>query len=195
MIDNVIRKPATIAGRLGSKDTRPLPDVNERGRHRPARRVEHDAVDKAPSPIFPRFVRSENGMRRSMEVRRGVTVLRVVATSDVTTDHAQSQVHPCIARSEAILAPACTGSNVVDLVHVRAVAHHSFTFPISTWRIESPSQLKVGPITRRRSFEAARINGEGPHIMAGQNSRRKRSVGRDRDTHQIERGLPEGIWD
>ncbi len=54
------------------------------------------------------FNRRDDGMLRRVEVLGCVSVLRVIATADVSTGPAESQMDPGIAQLKALLAAATT---------------------------------------------------------------------------------------
>src|SRR5438105_505530 len=70
------------------------------------RKVQHHLVDVAPSPVFSRLKRSDNGMVAVVKVLGGMLVGRRVAASHVPAGHAQAQVDPPGSGLQAILAPA-----------------------------------------------------------------------------------------
>jgi hypothetical protein len=63
-------------------------------------------------------------VRVRMPVRRGVTVGRAVAASDVAAGHAQPQVIPPSATAPAVLAALTRGHDVVDQVEMAAGGCH-----------------------------------------------------------------------
>jgi hypothetical protein len=63
-------------------------------------------------------------VRVRMPVRRGVTVGRAIAASDVAAGHAQPQVIPLSATAPAFFAALTRGSEVVDQVEMAAGGCH-----------------------------------------------------------------------
>src|SRR5205823_5183054 len=89
-------------------------------------RVLDDAIDVAPAPRLARLAGADHGVRRRMEVARGVLVLRIVAAADVAARQAHPQVDPRVARFQAFLAAVgVAGARSVDLMKVRAVPGHA----------------------------------------------------------------------
>src|SRR5579859_6455824 len=62
-------------------------------------------------------------MPGGVEMLGGVTVLRVVAASDVTARQAQPEMHPGVAHLQALLAPFARRGHVVYLILMRAGRH------------------------------------------------------------------------
>jgi hypothetical protein len=57
----------------------------------------------AKAPLFTWLKGLDDGMLLRMKVSGGVPVLRVIATSYMTTGHTESQVNPFVAGFKAIL--------------------------------------------------------------------------------------------
>lgn len=81
---------------------------------------QQDLVNITPAPAFPRLKGLDDRVSGDFIMTRGVLVLRVVAAAHIPAHQAQAQVHPAIARLQAILAALRTGGNLPDLVQVRA---------------------------------------------------------------------------
>ena len=69
----------------------------------------------APPPSLARLHRAHDRVRRVVEMRRRVLVLRRVAARDVTADQALPQVNPGIARFHAVLANVSRHRDRFDL--------------------------------------------------------------------------------
>jgi hypothetical protein len=67
----------------------------------------------------------------SVEVLRGMSVLRLVAAADVAAAQAEPKVNPVISELQALLASLTVGRDVSDLVQVRALDGHPTPFPSS----------------------------------------------------------------
>jgi len=66
--------------------------------------VKLDLVHVAPSPVFARFDGSDDGMPHGAKMFRCVFVLRRIAATDVTTDHAKPEMNPDISHLQAFFA-------------------------------------------------------------------------------------------
>src|SRR6185436_15806302 len=77
-----------------------------------------DLVDVTPPPRLPRLERLDDRVLRAVVVLRRVLVLRRIAAADVAAAQAAAEVHPRVARLQALLAalggarrgPTCRGS-------------------------------------------------------------------------------------
>jgi hypothetical protein len=72
-------------------------------------------------------------MLRTVEVLRRVLVLGLIAASDVTTGHAQSQMNPCVPRLQAVLTSICARCDFSDLIEVRTSTNHILVSLFSAW--------------------------------------------------------------
>ena len=107
--------PRSVALRLATLPRSFSDGVSER---RCAVDVEREIVLVAVPPVFARFVRLDDRMALRMEVRGRVPIRRVVAAADVATRHAQTQVHPSTADSQAVYASVAARFHLDDLVEV-----------------------------------------------------------------------------
>src|SRR5262245_28062851 len=96
-----------------------------RRRGRCAGDVEHQVVDVAVPPVLARLVRADDRMLVvRVEMRRRVPVRRLVAAADMTTSHAETEVHPTAPHPEAVLAtPARRLDRVVEVNVLARRAH------------------------------------------------------------------------
>src|SRR5437868_325957 len=65
---------------------------------------ERDRVDVAPGPILARLGGPDERMSHLVEVRGRVPVRRRVAAADLPARQAHAEVHPAVARLQALLA-------------------------------------------------------------------------------------------
>ena len=127
-----------MVGRATNGDIRALPGVFESALPSTTsaelwRWLESDRVDIAPRPILVGLEAANDWMRGPMEVLARVAVGRLIATTDVPAHEAESQVHPLVARLEALLASVgCARLHRTRLVEVAAdVVHGLF---VSAWQ-------------------------------------------------------------
>jgi hypothetical protein len=78
-------------------------------------------VDVAPPPVFTRLEGPDYGVLGRVEVGRGVAVGALIATANVTTDQALSEVYPRIARLQTLLTTLRRWLHVPYLVYVVAL--------------------------------------------------------------------------
>src|SRR5258706_1802028 len=90
---------------------------------RPAGGLELDLVGVAPDPALARLERPDDRMPGLPEMGGGMLVRRAVAAADVTAAHAEPEVHPRTAHSQAVLAAVAAGCDLVDLVEMLANFH------------------------------------------------------------------------
>src|SRR5271170_6635086 len=88
------------------------------------RKVYKRLVHVAPSPTVGRIVALHDRMPRFTKVRRRMSVGRLVATPDMATQPAESQVDPRIARFEAFLASPSAGRHVPNQTYMWAMLGH-----------------------------------------------------------------------
>jgi hypothetical protein len=100
--------------------------VGDRSVDLPSIRVERDLVDIAPAPVLARLERSHDRVAGQPEMGGRVLVLGAVATTDVTTYHAQPQMDPRIADPQAVLAAVRAGRDHLDLNEVRTCNHRLY---------------------------------------------------------------------
>src|SRR5262245_53128694 len=84
---------------------------------------EREVVDVAIPPVLARLVGLDDRVMHRVEVRGRVPVRRLVAASDVAANHAQAEVHPLTADSQAVLASPAARCDVLDLVEVTTRCH------------------------------------------------------------------------
>jgi hypothetical protein len=80
----------------------------------------HDLVDVAPDPVFSGFDRTHEGMCGVVEVLGGMLVLRGIAATDVSADHAHAEMNPGVAHLQALFANMRVG--VVEFDFIQMVA-------------------------------------------------------------------------
>jgi len=68
------------------------------------RRLDHQLVDEAPTPILAGLIALHDGMPRLVEMFRRMTSRRLVAAPDMTAEKTQAEMHPLPVRLEALLA-------------------------------------------------------------------------------------------
>jgi hypothetical protein len=61
------------------------------------RQCQFDFVDEAPAPVFPGLKGRNDRMCGALEMLAGVTIFRIITTSDMAAAAAQAQMHPGIA--------------------------------------------------------------------------------------------------
>src|SRR5262249_31714157 len=98
------------------------------GRRISKSRFHDDLVDEAPGPSLARLHRAHDRMFGRVEMLGRVLVLRRIATANVAAREAHAQMHPRIARLEALFAAAGVRLDVVDLVLVRTSFHRLVPF-------------------------------------------------------------------
>src|SRR5215210_253262 len=88
---------------------------------------ERELVDRAPGPFLAGLHGAEHGVVRLRGVAAGVPVGRGVAAADLPAGLAHPQVHPAVARLQALLAAGdlVRLGEVLDLVEVRAGGHQA----------------------------------------------------------------------
>ena len=69
--------------------------------------VDHDLIDVAPTPVFARLCRRNDGVPGRPKMLRSMAIPGIVAAADVTAVAAQSQVHPRVPGPHAFLATGC----------------------------------------------------------------------------------------
>ena len=74
----------------------------------------------APAPVLSRFIGLDNGVLDGTKVLRCMIVDGTVATTDMTADHAQTQMDPGVAGLKTFLATAPGGHHGLDLSDVCA---------------------------------------------------------------------------
>lgn len=85
-----------------------------------------DLINIAPAPTFGRIISLDDRMARTLEVRAGMAIWRLVAATDMSAFATEPQMHPWAANFEAFLAAPCTRCNVVNLRQVRTSRHSEF---------------------------------------------------------------------
>src|SRR2546428_12832547 len=84
-----------------------------------SRRLHPQLVDVAPDPVFAGLVRPDQRVLGSVEVLRGMPVLRLVAAADMAAAQAQPPVDPGVARLHALLATIGGWRHLSDPTAVR----------------------------------------------------------------------------
>jgi len=93
------------------------------------RLLEHDLVDIAPAPVFTGLEGLNNRMATRVEMFGSVLIFRRIAAANMPADKALTQVYPCVANFQAILAAIGTRRNFSNLVEVRTnLCHQFFSF-------------------------------------------------------------------
>lgn len=87
-------------------------------------RLECDLIDVAPAPVFTRLERLDYRVVGCMEMLGSVLVLRVVATTDMATDEAFTQVYPRVSNLQAVLAAIRARCDLSYLVEMRTLLCH-----------------------------------------------------------------------
>lgn len=109
-----------------------LPRARTRSPHRykgvPTQLSRRDLIDIAPDPGFSGFNGTHERMLGVMEVLGGVLVLRRVATTHTSTLKTHSQMNPCVARLDALLADAFICAGNLDFFQMRTLVSHLFPF-------------------------------------------------------------------
>jgi hypothetical protein len=85
-----------------------------------------DLVHVTPDPGFSRLDRANQRMERFVEVLGGVLVLGRIATADVSTGEAKTQVDPRIASLGTVFTHMLVGFSDFDLIKVGAFFRHRF---------------------------------------------------------------------
>jgi hypothetical protein len=91
-----------------------------------------DLVHITPHPAFSRLDRANQRMLRFVEMLGRVLVLGRVATTNVPTNEAKTQVNPRITAFDAFLADAFFGFFDFDLIKVGAFFWHQFLLYLLT---------------------------------------------------------------
>ena len=88
--------------------------------------VKHYLVNVTPAPAFGWVITFDDRVPRLVEMFRGVSVRRVVATADMAAGPAQAQMQPWRPDFQALLAAESAGRYIADGVFMAAfVGHHS----------------------------------------------------------------------
>ena len=83
-------------------------------RHGPRRHRQLHFIDITPSPPFAWLEGRDHGVARVMEMSRGVTARRTIATADVTTAQAEPEMNPRRAQFQALFTPKSVRRNRID---------------------------------------------------------------------------------
>ena len=81
-------------------------------------KVDFNVVDEAPAPALRRVVALDDGMSAGFKVSAGVTVGRLIATTDMSALAAKPQVHPARSDPQAFLATQRARGDRPDLMGV-----------------------------------------------------------------------------
>ena len=87
-------------------------------RHGPRRHRQFDFINVTPGPPFTRLEGCDHGVARVMEMSRGVTARRTVATADVTTAQAEPEMNPRRAQFQALFTPKSVRRNRINIGQV-----------------------------------------------------------------------------
>ncbi len=71
---------------------------------KPLELIEIHFVDVTPAPFFTALCGGNDGMAGRGKVRAGVSILRRIAASDVSTFETHAKVNPCISQFQTVLA-------------------------------------------------------------------------------------------
>lgn len=85
-------------------------------------------VNVTPAPVLSRLKGLDNRVVGRMEMPGSVLILRVVATTNMSTGETEAQVNPGITGFQAIFAAVCTGGDLSYLVEMRTLFFHQ-SFP------------------------------------------------------------------
>lgn len=119
---------------------------------RPVKGEKH-LVDEAPPPFLAWFEAADDGMAGIVGMCGRVPIGGVVAAPDVAADHAETQVHPPVARSHAVLTSIRAGRDHLYLTDVRAraliheIAPQSAGYLLQSTHAAGPSVWRVNPIS------------------------------------------------
>ena|SRR5436309_15167789 len=78
-------------------------------------------VDVAPGPPFAWLEGCDHGVARVMEMSRGVSTRRTIATADVTAVQAESKMNPRRAQLQALFTARSASGNGVETSHVLTI--------------------------------------------------------------------------
>jgi len=81
-------------------------------------RFEFHLVHETPHPIFARLDGLHDGMFGGVEMFCGMLVFRGIATADVATFTAETQVNPAVAHLQAFFAALCMLMNILNVAEV-----------------------------------------------------------------------------
>jgi hypothetical protein len=85
-------------------------------------------VGIAIHPIFIRLEGFDDRVAGTMKVFGGVLIFRLIAATDVTATHAESQVNPGVAHFQTFLAAIGSARfNIFDLIEMPAVRCHNLS--------------------------------------------------------------------
>jgi hypothetical protein len=82
--------------------------------------IQLNLVDETPTPIFARLDGPHNRVLDRVKVLRGVLVLRGIAATNISADHAEPQMNPRVAHFYAFFAYVNFRLPNFDLIHMRA---------------------------------------------------------------------------
>jgi hypothetical protein len=115
---------------------------------------EDDLIDVTPPPVLSGLEGLDDGMLRRVKMLGRVTILRVIAASDVSARQAQSEVHPSIAHLQTFLASLSRWGHLAYLIQMFAGRHHTASGSVSYRKFDnrlvlvrlSVSLRKIGPL-------------------------------------------------
>lgn len=84
----------------------------------PIRGIEDTLIEVTPAPILAWLERLDDRMICCVEVAGGMAIRGLVATPDVTADHAQPEMDPPATDPQAVFAPLSAGRDLLDVRYV-----------------------------------------------------------------------------
>jgi hypothetical protein len=91
-----------------------------------ARKIEHYFVDVTPAPPFRRIIGLDDRVFCRVKMFCGVSIWRLIATTDMATAAADPQMQPGVAQFQTFLAPQGARNNVTDCREMFAKYRHVF---------------------------------------------------------------------
>jgi hypothetical protein len=91
--------------------------------------LKEQVIRVAIAPLLARFERLDDRVKCGMKVFGRVLIRRAVATANVAAGFAQSQVHPGVARLQAIFTPLRAGRDRPYLIEVETLSSHCPSLP------------------------------------------------------------------
>ena len=88
------------------------------------KRLNHNFVHVAPSPVLAALIGANDGVTGLAEVLRRMFVLGRIAAPYVPALHAQAQMNPRIAGFYAVFTHVLVGARDLDLIQMRAFRRH-----------------------------------------------------------------------
>jgi hypothetical protein len=91
-----------------------------------ARKIEHYFVDVTPAPPFRRIIGLDDRVLCRVKMFCGVSIWRLIATTDMATAAADPQMQPGVAQFQTFFAPQGARNNVTDCREMFAKYRHVF---------------------------------------------------------------------